>query len=267
MNKPEKNISTVTTNVSLVSTFAKRFNVEPEKLLNTLKATAFKQTGDTVISNEQMMSLLVVANEYQLNPFTKEIYAFPSRGGIQPIVSIDGWLRIINSHPDFDGMEFNDHHENGELVAVTCRMYRKDRKHPIECTEYMSECKRDTDTWKRWPARMLRHKATIQTARYAFGFSGIVDPDEGERIRDMGNADVVPLSSHIQLPPYDNDKLYENINDIWATMFAEGEKTAEDLISTLSSRYTLTDEQIHLITDAYLEATNQIDTGENHGGS
>lgn len=32
---------------------------------------------------------------------------------------------------------------------------------------------------------MLRHKATIQAARYAFGFSGIVDPDEAERIASV----------------------------------------------------------------------------------
>jgi len=46
----------------------------------------------------------------------------------------------------------------------------------------MSECRRDTPTWKRWPARMLRHKAAIQAARYAFGFAGIMEPDEAERM-------------------------------------------------------------------------------------
>lgn len=134
------------------------------------------------VQPEQITAFLMVAKEYKLNPITKEIYAFPSKGGVQPIVSIDGWLKIINSHPDFDGMEFVDRVDNGALIAVTCRIYRKDRQHPVEVTEYMSECKRNTDPWKQWPARMLRHKATIQAARYAFGFSGIVDPDEAERI-------------------------------------------------------------------------------------
>ena len=48
----------------------------------------------------------------------------------------------------------------------------------------MAECKRNTDPWRQWPNRMLRHKATIQAARYAFGFSGIADPDEAERSAD-----------------------------------------------------------------------------------
>lgn len=137
------------------------------------------------VQPEQITAFLMVAKEYKLNPITKEIYAFPSKGGVQPIVSIDGWLKIINSHPDFDGMEFVDRVDNGALVAVTCRIYRKDRKHPVEVTEYMAECQRNTDPWKQWPARMLRHKATIQAARYAFGFSGIIDPDEAERIESV----------------------------------------------------------------------------------
>ena len=39
---------------------------------------------------------------------------------------------------------------------------------------------------------MLRHKALIQAARYAFGLGGIYDPDEGERIKEM--IDITPKS-------------------------------------------------------------------------
>lgn len=139
----------------------------------------------------EISAFLAIASQYKLNPITKEIYAFPNRGGIQPIVSIDGWLKIINSHPQFNGMEFIDQLDgNGKLCAVTCRIYRKDREHPTEMTEYMEECKRNTDPWKQWPNRMLRHKATIQAARYAFGFSGIIDPDEAERTASIPSEPV-----------------------------------------------------------------------------
>lgn len=133
----------------------------------------------------EIITFLAIAKQYRLNPITKEIYAFANRGGVQPIVSIDGWLKIINSHPQFNGMEFSDHlAADGSLQSVTCRIFRKDRDHPVEVTEYMNECRRSTEPWKQWPSRMLRHKATIQAARYAFGFSGIVDPDEAERTAD-----------------------------------------------------------------------------------
>ena len=144
-------------------------------LIETLKATAFKGQ----VTDAQMTALMVVANQYGLNPWTKEIYAFPDRqNGIVPVVGVDGWARIINNHSQFDGMEFEQDDE-----SCTCIMYRKDRSRPVKVTEYMAECKRtNVGPWTSHPRRMLRHKAMIQCARLAFGFGGIFDQDEAERI-------------------------------------------------------------------------------------
>ena len=165
----------------LLARFGGRYGVEPEKIYNCLKQTAFSTKIDgKPASNEQMMALLIVADQYKLNPFTKEIFAFPDkRNGIVPVVGVDGWSRIINEHPEFDGMDAVMT-ENGD--ACTCTIYRKDRNHPIKVTEYLSECKRNTGPWTSHPLRMLRHKAVIQCARLAFGFAGIYDTDEAERI-------------------------------------------------------------------------------------
>ena len=154
-------------------------------------ATVRKTCGMISASAEEFAAFLMVAREYNLNPLTKEIYAFPAKGGgIVPIVSIDGWVNLVNSHPACDGFEFDvEHDEKGELVSITCRMYRNDRSRPVSVTEYYDECKRGTDPWK-MKHRMLRHKAMIQAARYAFGFSGIYDEDEGAKIAEM--RDVTP---------------------------------------------------------------------------
>lgn len=155
---------------------AKQFNIpgDPEELVQTLKATAFRSNA----TDAQFNVLMIVANQYGLNPFTKEIYAFPDKNnGITPVVGVDGWARIINSHPQFDGMEFTS-----DAESCTCKIYRKDRNHPTIVTEYLEECKRPTQPWNSHPRRMLRHKAMIQAARLAFGFGGIYDEDEAERI-------------------------------------------------------------------------------------
>jgi phage recombination protein Bet len=168
---------------SLIRTMAERYGVDPAKLKQTLTKTIFPQDRDA--SDEQVIMFMIVANHYELNPFIKEIYAFPSKGGgIVPIVSIDGWLALINRQPTLDGIEFNDEMCEGdeEVFSITCRIFRKDRSRPIEVTEYMQECERETEPWRKWPRRMLRHKALIQCARVAFSLSGIYDPDEGERI-------------------------------------------------------------------------------------
>lgn len=185
-------VATVNGNSGIIATMAHEYGLEANRFLATIKATVFPQGKE--VSLEQTAAFLVVANQYKLNPFIKEIYAFPGRsGGIVPIVSVDGWATLINRQEHLDGIQFEDHLDESVLTAVTCRIYRKDRSHPTEVTEYMSECKRDTDTWRKWPARMLRHKALIQCARYAFGLVGIYDPDEAERIASTAEQDTKPL--------------------------------------------------------------------------
>lgn len=162
--------------VELTSKLATTLNMGANgaELFNVLKATAFKGNA----TDAQMTALLVVANQYGLNPFTKELYAFPDKNnGIVPVVGVDGWSRIINGNPLFDGMDFRQDDE-----SCTCIIYRKDRSHPVSTTEFMSECNRKQGPWLSHPKRMLRHKAMIQCARLAFGFAGIYDQDEAERI-------------------------------------------------------------------------------------
>lgn len=176
---------------SVLGTLASHYGMDRRAFEETLKATIMPQGA----TREQTAAFLLVAKAHDLSPFTREIFAFPSKGGIQAVVSVDGWAKLMNSHPQFDGMVFEDKMDaEGRLVSITCKIHRKDRQHPVEVTEYMSECRRDTDTWKRWPARMLRHKAAIQAARYAFGFAGIMEPDEAERSQEVEVVQAVTLT-------------------------------------------------------------------------
>jgi len=171
--------------VSQLALMAARLSIDPTQLHEVVKATvmpAKDASGNKmIVSDEMFISFLAVANNYNLDPLKKEIYAFPAKGGgIQPVVSIDGWLTIINSHPQFDGMELVENYDaEGKFESVTCSIYRKDRSRPTTMTECLNECFRNTEPWKK-PKRMLRHKAAIQCARYAFGLSGIVEQDEAE---------------------------------------------------------------------------------------
>ena len=166
--------------ISVINSMAAAQGMSPKEYELTVRDTC----GCKGATLEQFHAFLLVAREYGLNPLVKEIYAFPSKtGGITPIVSIDGWLRMANDHDQFDGLTFEDRFDaGGNLIGITAQLHRKDRGHPSEVTEYMVECRRNTDPWKQWPARMLRHKAAIQAIRYGLGFSGIADPDEGERM-------------------------------------------------------------------------------------
>ncbi|MDH3466208.1 MAG: recombinase RecT [Gammaproteobacteria bacterium] len=169
----------------LVMKMAEKQDLDPQAYASTVMKSCFDPKNET--TPEQFMAFMLIAREHGLNPITREIYAFAKGGKVHPIVSIDGWLKIINEHPQFDGMKFLDVLDDaGNLVSITCQIYRKDREIPTEVTEYLDECRMPTEPWNKWPARMLRHKATIQGARYAFGFAGIYDPDEAQRI-DSGD--------------------------------------------------------------------------------
>lgn len=167
-----------------LSALASRLNMDPARTAEVLKGTAFKACKN----DDQFAALIVVANTYGLNPLLKELYAFPGKGGeIVPIVSIDGWLRIINDHPQMDGMT-EKWAEDGSWCEVT--IHRKDRKHPTVHREHFEEVKRSTEPWKQHPRRMLKWKTIIQAGRVAFGFGGIHDEDEGKDADEM--RDVTP---------------------------------------------------------------------------
>ncbi len=194
---------------SLVTRIAARFGVDGGKFYETLKATAFRQQDGGAPSNEQMMTLLIVADQYKLNPFTGELYAFPDkRNGIVPVVGVNGWCRIINEHPHCDGVEFVYAEKTLRMPEarvdcpewIECVIYRKDRSHPVRVKEFLDEVYREAfqgkgrdgtyrvhGPWQTHTKRQLRHKALIQCSRVAFGFSGLYDQDEAERMRETGH--------------------------------------------------------------------------------
>lgn len=210
---------TTTQHKSLVAKFASKYSLDPEKLLGILKATAFKvKNGEA--TNEQLAALLVVADSYNLNPFTKEIYAYPDKqNGIVPVVSVDGWTRIIQSHEAFNGAHFTYSQEviqpgddrfpglkykAHEWIEVT--IHRKDRDHPMVIREFFEEVYRQpikldngalvNTPWQSHDKRMHRHKTWIQGGRMAFGFAGIYDEDEAARILEaQAEQNVTPTAA------------------------------------------------------------------------
>jgi phage recombination protein Bet len=215
---------------TLTNSLAKRFDLgDGTGLTETLKATAFKGQ----VSDAQMTALLIVANQYGLNPWTKEIYAFPDKNnGIVPVVGVDGWSRIINGNAQFDGMEFIQDDD-----SCTCKIYRKDRSHAVSVTEYMSECKRpNVGPWQSHPKRMLRHKAMIQCARLAFGFGGIYDQDEAERIVERDITGEVQTIKKPEVKKVMEEAAFKAYADKHKQKIASGEKSAADFIAWIEGK-------------------------------
>lgn len=240
-----------------------KLEISPANLKKTLLNTVFSECKN----DEQFMALIVVSNTFGLNPLLKEIYAFPAKGGgIVPMVSVDGWIRLMNEHPAFDGIEFEYTLDSkGATVAIEAIIYRSDRTHPVKVMEFMEECKGTTGPWQKSPRRMLRHRALIQGVRIAFGFSGIAAEGEEEMI-DGGTITAQSLPSRQTLAEELNDEIPTNFDkqtgeivDQQRGMTEVDEETARNLDARTGNDGTLSDDN-----PTAAEGPADEDRGEGH---
>ena len=123
------------------------------------------------------LAFLRLIERYHLDPLLGEISVFlkadESNPVYLPLITIDGWIKIMNAQPAFQGITFQEalSDENSEPSWMECTIFRSDRIHPITVREYFAEVKTNQPIWHEMPMRMLRHKVLTQTVRLAFGIS------------------------------------------------------------------------------------------------
>jgi len=120
------------------------------------------------------VQLLRLASKYQLDPLSDEIALLQNQDQTyQPFITIDGWSKLINNHPQYAGMSLRDSTEliDGIPTWMECTIYRNDRILPIVIKEYLEEVRTDHRSWQQMPRRMLRHRVIQQCARFALEIS------------------------------------------------------------------------------------------------
>lgn len=120
------------------------------------------------------VQLLRLANKYQLDPLSDEISLLQGLDQTyQAFITIDGWSKLINNHPQYAGMSLRDSTEliDGIPTWMECTIYRNDRILPIVIKEYYEEVKTDHPSWLQMPRRMLRHRVIQQCARLGFNIT------------------------------------------------------------------------------------------------
>lgn len=131
--------------------------------------SALRNTVAPGLTDPEFMLFAEMCRATGLNPATKEIWAIKAGGRLQLMTGINGFLKIANSHPQFDGMEVSfEHDEKGFLVSSTAKVYRKDRKFPSVATAYLAEYGKPTPIWKQMPTIMLSKCAKSLAIREAF---------------------------------------------------------------------------------------------------
>ena len=169
-----------------LSIIAASNGVTQEEVAEVLRGMIISGKGQhgAQATNAEMTVVSSIFAKYDLNPFIREGHAFVSGGKLQVMIGLDGWLKIANRHPEFDGYEqFDNFDDKGDLISVTTKIYVKNRRFPTPHTEYMREALMPSSpAWKKFPFRMLAGKSLGQCVRKAFGVSEVLDDDEASRI-------------------------------------------------------------------------------------
>lgn len=144
---------------------------ENPEMLRTLRETVCKGATES-----QFKMFIEICVGTKLNPFLKEIWFVPNVG---VIAGRDGYLRIANEHPQFDGMETLVERDAKNLpIKATCRVWRKDRNHPITCEAYFNEYRKSGNVWSTYPSAMIMKVAEIMALKRSFSINGVVTEEE-----------------------------------------------------------------------------------------
>lgn len=176
------------TEMSLVDRSVMRSGLSYDSFVRLLIQSALCRL--TIWTQADLDRLLMLSERLGLDPLNNEIYAVEAaqdagkKKRILFVVGLDGWLKIINSHPQFDGMRFTESEPGDDELPLymECTIFRKDRRVATSVREYMHEAHTNQGAWLTHPRRMLRHKAMVQCARACFGLGGLYEPDEAERV-------------------------------------------------------------------------------------
>lgn len=190
--------------------------------------------------------------------------------GLQPMQAMQN-IAVINGRPSLwgdsvialvKGSSLCEYiYETVDNGVATCRVKRKGEEEQVRIFT-MEDAKLagllgKQGPWSQYPKRMLQMRARAFALRDVF-------PDVlkgmpiAEEIQDTQIKDITPRNTEQplqvtkeDLPVYPQEKLLENLPK-WCDAIEAGKATTEQIIATISFKYTLTEEQIQTIENGVL---------------
>lgn len=156
-----------------------KFSWDTKEGVATIKQTVAKGATDA-----QLFMFLEVCRSTGLNPFLREVWFIQNKNqpeSSQIMAGRDGYLRVANEHPAFDGMETKVEW-NGERttpIRAVCTVWRKDRTHPITMeAEWRDYYKSGSAVWTQYKGAMISKVAEVLALKRAFSINGVVTEEE-----------------------------------------------------------------------------------------
>ena len=161
------------------------------------KKDVLKRTVAKAATNDEFEMFMHLAKQYGLDPFQKEIFFWKYDKDPTIMTSRDGYLKIANHHPEFNGYVADVVYENdsfkklmdgvehnyqlkdrGAIIGAYCLVYRKDRAFPVYVFAPYEDYKRNSQVWSNYPNAMILKCAESMALKRAFSVSGLVSKEE-----------------------------------------------------------------------------------------
>lgn len=162
-----------------------------------------KNTVALGATENELKMLLYLSREYHLDPLKKEIYLIKYSGRSSVLTSRDGYLKIANLDPSFNGLEsdvvyhgdrlskredgsllieYGQEHlgfEKSKLTGAFCSVFRKDRaKATTIFVSIKDYYKKGAPIWEQYTNAMILKVAEAMALKRAFSISGLVTQEE-----------------------------------------------------------------------------------------
>ncbi|GAC1439069.1 MAG: hypothetical protein NVSMB58_35410 [Terriglobales bacterium] len=157
--------------------------------IQTIKDTVAKGANDS-----QLEMFLTICNQYQLDPFLKEIYFVP---GVGVMTGRDGYLKVAMRDANYDGIvsaavcegdEFEINPvlpevkhkfgaKRGEVIGAYALVFHKQRR-PAVCFAPFSEYRKSSSIWQTYKSAMICKVAEVLALKRQFGINGLVTEEE-----------------------------------------------------------------------------------------
>lgn len=154
-------------------------------------------------SHSELSTFLYLGKEYNLDPLKKEIYFIKYGGKASILISRDGYLKIANENPQFNGLEseavyvgdkvtkrkdgsllieYGEAHmifDKSKLIGAFCNVFRKDRDQAVSVFVNIKEYYKKSNIWDQYTSTMIIKVAESSALKKAFSIN-VPDPESVE---------------------------------------------------------------------------------------
>lgn len=185
---------------------ALHYGIDPKGLTEVIRKNIISiPSGEPPATAEELFLVMSTMEQYGLNPFVRQIYAFRSKGKLVISVPIDGWVVLANRQRGFRGVTYEyPMNPEGTTAAGTYQFVKTkdgkmcwpwvkaichaDGRAPTEAFAFLDEwylpSGRTESNWAKHPCHRLKMKAFCLAVREAFGIA-LYDEVDVEQFRYM----------------------------------------------------------------------------------